>query len=100
LTMNQVLIAFVFGVSFVIALIALAIKFPRPTPFQYTIFRSVLALSAAGVAAMVPGFINVEITETTRLLIRAGGALQVNLLYSAQRSTSNSCIRANKTVRD
>jgi hypothetical protein len=75
--MNQVLIAFVFGGVFVVALIILAIAFPRPTSFQYTIFRSVMALAASGVAAMVPGFLTVDISEATKVAIRAGGALAV-----------------------
>ncbi len=73
----QIVIAFVFGVTFVVALIVLAIQFPRPTPFQYNVFRIVLSLAAAGAAAMIPGFINIEVSATTGLLIRAGGALAV-----------------------
>jgi hypothetical protein len=46
---------FAFGVIFVIALLLLAIFFPEPTPFQYQVFRIVLALAAAGVAALIPG---------------------------------------------
>jgi hypothetical protein len=65
--------AFVFGVVFVVALLTLAIFFPTPTAFQYTIFRTVLALAAAGVAAMIPGFISLSISKW----LRAGGALAV-----------------------
>lgn len=65
--------AFVFGIVFVIVLLTLAIFFPNPTAFQYTIFRTVLALAAAGVAAMIPGFISLSISKW----IRAGGALAV-----------------------
>ena len=73
----QVVTAFVFGVVFVVGLIVLAITFPRPTPFQYNVFRVVLALAAAGVVAMIPGFINLEVSVIAGLLIRAGGALAV-----------------------
>lgn len=73
----QIIIAFIFGVTFVVALIVLAIKFPHPTPFQYNVFRIVLSLAAAGAAAMIPGFINIQVNPTTGLLIRAGGALAV-----------------------
>ena len=65
--------AFVFGVSFVIVLLALAIAFPDPTPFRYVVFRIVLSLAAAGVAAMVPGFLEVTVPGW----IRASGALGV-----------------------
>lgn len=73
----QIIVAFVFGVAFVITLLVLAIKFPKPTPFQYTTFRVILALAAAGVAAMIPGFISLEVNAPAGLLIRAGGALAV-----------------------
>ena len=70
---NERVVAFVFGVVFVIAIIALAIWKPNPSPFQYTVFRIVLALAAAGVAAMLPGFIEFTVSGW----IRAGGALAV-----------------------
>ena len=73
----QIIIAFTFGLTFVVTLIVLAIKFPHPTPFQYNVFRIVLSLAVAGAAAMIPGFITVELNPTTELLIRAGGALAV-----------------------
>jgi hypothetical protein len=70
---DEKLLAFIFGVSFIIALIILAIVFPQPTSFQYTVFRIVLALAAAGAAAMFPGFIEVAVPGW----LRAGGALAV-----------------------
>ncbi len=68
--------AFTFGVVFVVALLALAFFVPNPTAFQYLVFRVVLALAAAGVAAMVPGFIEFDISKW----LRAGGALAVFLI--------------------
>jgi hypothetical protein len=65
--------AFAFGIVFVIVLLVLAVLHPNPTPFQYTVFRIVLALAAGGVAAMIPGFL----TLTVSTLLRAGGALAV-----------------------
>lgn len=67
------IVAFVFGVVFVLLIMAIALWLPNPTPFQYTVFRIVLALAAAGVAAMLPGFLEV----TVKTWIRAGGALAV-----------------------
>lgn len=69
----QQILAFGFGVAFVIALLVLAVAIPSPTAFQYTVFRVVLALAAAGVAAMIPGFLQITLSEW----IRAGGALGV-----------------------
>jgi hypothetical protein len=65
--------AFLFGVVFVVALLILAILFPNPTAFQYTIFRGIFSLASAGVAAMIPGFITLVISKW----LRAGGALAV-----------------------
>ncbi len=62
---------FVFGVVFLATMLVVAIRFPTPTEFQILVFRVVLALSAAGVGAIVPGFITVNIPH----YIRAGGAL-------------------------
>ena len=73
----QLIIAFSFGVTFVVTLIVLAIRFPNPTAFQYTVFRTILSLAAAGAAAMIPGFLNVELSATQAFLLRAGGALAV-----------------------
>ena len=70
---TQQLLAFVFGVVFLIAVLALAVFIPNPTPFQYTVFRIVLALAAGGVAAMIPGFIRAEVPK----YVQAGGALAV-----------------------
>ena len=51
----------------------LALFFPRPTDFQYTVFRIILALSAAGVGAVIPGFIEAKI----KTILQAGGAIAV-----------------------
>ena len=69
----QQILAFVFGVTFVVVLIFLAVAIPDPTSFQYTIFRVILALAASGIAVMIPGFLQVTISNW----LRAGGALGV-----------------------
>ncbi len=74
---EQVIVAFIFGVAFFVALIVLAMKFPHPTLFQYNVFRIILAIAAAGFAAMIPGFINLEFKPVSEMLIRAGGAIAV-----------------------
>lgn len=65
--------AYVFGIVFVVLILVIAVFIPNPTSFQYTVFRIVLALAAAGVAAMIPGFISVEVGNA----VRAGGAIAV-----------------------
>ncbi len=74
---SQIIVAFIFGSTFVVALIVLAIVRPTPSPFQFLVFRIALSLAAAGVAAMIPGFINLEVSPSVGLVIRAGGALAV-----------------------
>ena len=61
------------GVSFLLINIVLAVFIPTPTASQSGIFRTVLALSAAGFAAFIPGFLEVEVKP----YIRAGGAIAV-----------------------
>jgi hypothetical protein len=70
---NERTAVFVFGIIFVNAILILATVYPDPTVFQYTVFRIVLALAAAGVAAFVPGFLQVTISNW----LRAGGAMAV-----------------------
>ena len=66
-------LAYLFGVIFVVVLLVVAFTVPNPTDFQYTVFRIILALAAAGVAAMIPGFLQVTVSNW----IRAGGALAI-----------------------
>lgn len=73
---NERLLAAVFGVIFVGAILALAVFFPTPTPFQYLVFRIVLAIAAAGFVSMTPGFLEVNVPN----IARAGGALAVFLV--------------------
>ena len=75
-TMNktiQIALAFIFGVVFVGTLMVAAIAIPNPSPFQFFVFRIVLALAAAGVAAMIPGFLEVKFGKW----LRATGAIAV-----------------------
>src|ERR1700685_3870916 len=65
--------AFLFGTVFVAIFLVVALFLPKPSPFQYSFFRIILALAAAGVAAFIPGFINVSVKGS----VRAGGALAV-----------------------
>lgn len=54
-------------------MILIALNHPKPSDFAYLVFRLTLALSAAGVAAVIPGFISVKFGST----VRAGGAIAV-----------------------
>lgn len=72
----QTLLSFCFGVVFVIVLLVIAFTTPKPTDFQYTIFRIILSLAAGGVVAAFPGFIEVTFGKW----LRSGGALAVFVL--------------------
>jgi hypothetical protein len=65
--------AFAFGVVFVATILIMAIWIKSPTPFQYTVFRIILAVAAAGVAAVIPGILSVTVSN----YVQAGGALGV-----------------------
>lgn len=72
LSASQIAI-FIFGVVFVSTMLVLAIKFPHPTDFQYLVFRIVLAISVAGIAANMPGLLDVAVSS----IVSASGALGV-----------------------
>lgn len=63
--------AFFFGVVFISIVIVIALFIPNPTGAQWFILRVVLALSAAGIGAVVPGLIAIDVNP----YIRAGGAI-------------------------
>ena len=71
------ILAFCFGVVFLAALLAIVIIFPDPTDRQFEIIRTVLALAAGGVAAAIPGLLNLQLGAGSKLAIRAGGAIAV-----------------------
>lgn len=76
----QAVLSFVFGVAFVSVMLSLAIWFPSPTPYQYWVFRVVLSLAAAGIGAILPGFLDIELTVRSEVAIRAGGALALAIV--------------------
>ena len=77
---TEVILAFVFGVVFLAVLLALIVWIPNPTPAQLMLFRITIALAAGGIAAVIPGFLNVNISLGKRLVIAAGGALAVFII--------------------
>ena len=69
----RIILAFVFGVVFIVVVLGVAIGMPNPSGFQYFIFRLVAALAAGGVVAVLPGFIELKLGKW----LRAGGTLAV-----------------------
>jgi tetratricopeptide (TPR) repeat protein len=51
---------FVIGVACLIAIVAIAILIPEPSPFAQQVFKVLLALAAAGVGAFLPGTFGYE----------------------------------------
>jgi hypothetical protein len=68
----ETLLAFAFGVICVLLLLVL-----QPKEGQETTFRIVMALAAAGIAAVIPGMLNITAKSGTRFTIRAAGAMAV-----------------------
>ena len=64
------------GTLFIGVMIVIALLVKNPTPFQYQVFRVVLALAASGVAGALPGYLEIE-SKILKNSIRAGGALAV-----------------------
>ena len=69
----RIALAFGFGVVFISVMLAIALLKPDPSDFQYKVFWAVVAMSLAGIAAVMPGFIEVRVSKW----VYAGGALAV-----------------------
>lgn len=63
--------AFVFGVVFISVVLFISQTNPDPTSSTYATLRTVMALAAAGIGGVLPGFLEVKYKQ----LLRAGGAL-------------------------
>jgi hypothetical protein len=87
------ILAFAFGVVFVVAILTLVVLFPNPTPAQFEIFRIIIALASGGIAVVIPGMLNFhmdfEFTSAQSIVLRASGALAAFLIvyfYSPART--------------
>lgn len=70
-------LAFLFGVVFCGILAYAGMKTEPIPPQQFFFLRILSALSAAGVAAVIPGFLQFNISRVGGVTLRAGGALAV-----------------------
>jgi hypothetical protein len=73
----NLILAFVFGVLFLVAILTLVIFIPNPTKAQAQVFSVVLALAAGGFASVLSGMLNVRLNLTSKVAIGATGALAV-----------------------
>jgi hypothetical protein len=72
----KTLIAFVFGAIFIISILVFTAVVKDPSPTEIWTYRIILALAAAGVAAILPGFIDIKYKG----FVQAGGAIGVFVL--------------------
>ena len=70
-------LAFVFGCLGLAAVLWLAFRSDRLADWQFEILRIVLALAGGGIGAVIPGVLSINLETSTRLALRAGGALAV-----------------------
>ena len=70
---TQLYLSFATAVFFMLVLVTLAVFIAQPTLWQYTLFRTILSLAAAGIAALLPG----DFEFRFKNLVRATGALGV-----------------------
>jgi hypothetical protein len=70
-----IILAFLFGVLFLGAILVIAVLIPQPSPFQWRVFPSVLATAVAGAATVMTGLLNVQMTLGKQLTIGATGAI-------------------------
>ena len=70
-------LAFVFGCVALATVLWLAFRAETLNQQQFEILRIVLALAGGGVGAVIPGFLDVSVKASTKLALRAGGALAV-----------------------
>jgi hypothetical protein len=72
----KTLIAFAFGAVFIISILVFTAVVKNPSPTEIWTYRIILALAAAGVAAVLPGFIDIKYKG----FVQAGGAIGVFVL--------------------
>lgn len=72
----HIVVGVIFGFVFISAILVMAIKLPDMNAEQYAIIKTVLALAAAGIAAVFTGFIELD-GSFSKWTVRAGGALAV-----------------------
>ena len=76
------------GVSFLITILVLVVKFPYPTTAQVNIFRTIISLAGAGFGILLPGTIALRLTPMKGFSIRAAGAVSLFvLLYKSNPAT-------------
>jgi hypothetical protein len=63
------------GLAFLVAILVIAIVIRELTPFRLFVFRTVLAIAAAGFGAALPGLLHLSFSAIPNVVIEAGGAI-------------------------
>ncbi len=71
---------FIVGIIFVLMIMVIAMIISFPSPFQYRVFRTFLALGASLMASSIPGFINLDVPYFEKGTMEAGGAISIFLI--------------------
>ena len=74
------IVGFGVGVAALIAVVALVVIIRNPTPAQFNVFRTVIALGGAGFALSLTGLLTVQLGSSQKSYISAGGTLAVFVL--------------------
>jgi hypothetical protein len=69
--------AFLFGCAALGGVLWLAFRGEGLSDQQFAVLRIALALAGGGVAAVIPGFLDLSMKASAKLALRAGGALTV-----------------------
>src|SRR5271163_3453377 len=74
----ETILAFCFGCVFCVILAYAALRStPITNEYSFFLLRVLAAISAAGIAAVIPGMLQIEVGAGTLLAIRGAGALAV-----------------------
>lgn len=71
---------FIFGVVFMATILILSVWIPEPTKSQFFTFKLVISLAAAGIGALLPGFVEFKTKILPLGTLRAGGAIGLFLV--------------------
>ena len=75
---TSIYLAYGFGAAFLAVLTWVGIReSPISSPPQFWLLRVVASVAAAGVAAVIPGFLSIRVGDGARFALQAGGALAV-----------------------
>lgn len=92
----ETLLCFLFGVIFIAVTIFLSLNYSEPTAFQLRVFITVLSLAGAGIAAIIPGLIDISVKKRVRIT----GAMAIfTLIYFNHPDSENTVAKIAQPLR-